>query len=390
MIGGTGRRPRPALSLLVGLLALAASESPANSAQGDGGGAAGAVNVTVEVLAPRYSRLAEDLRRELGASGFLVVAREATSSEWRAEVRRLPATESHHHGVVVRADERMMTVFTRGGAPESIQSRFDQPVEPGDRMGRRRACLGVVEYLRVLSRAEAAVPPAPDQPVPGPGAGATSAQPSTTERKKADVAGPSQSGETSPTFGQDGQDGQDGSDRPLAAGSESWQLGVGSRLGLEAAPGGPTGHLLFLWYLPLDWGLGLCARAMWPVVGGQFRSGGNDVRTWAFGGAFSLQYQFKVGTSRLRPYLGAEGGLRVALTEATPANAWQSRESFTPGVTVGAEGGVRYALRPPIQLFLELGLGRGWLIPGVHRVDFETAAANANSLHASFGALFEI
>lgn len=169
-----------------------------------------------------------------------------------------------------------------------------------------------------------------------------------------------------------------------------WQVGVGSTLGLEAAPGGPTGHLQFLGYLPLEWRLAICVRGLWPVLAGQFRSGGNDVRAWTFGGAVSVLYLFDLGPTRLRPFVGASLGSRVALTETTPMNALQSRETFTPSMTLGAEAGVRYALGGRVQLFLELGVGHGWLIPGVHRTDYEEKAANASALRSSFGVMFEI
>jgi outer membrane protein W len=161
-------------------------------------------------------------------------------------------------------------------------------------------------------------------------------------------------------------------------------------VGLEAAPGGPTGHLQFLWFLPLRSRLAVCARALWPVLGGQFRSGGSGVRTWTFGSTVSLQYAFSQRAARLRPFAGVVLGTRVALTETTPATGLQSRETFTPSVVFGIEAGVRYALTPPVQLFVDLGVAQGWLVPGVHRADYEEAAANADSLHASFGLLFEI
>ncbi|MBC8133312.1 MAG: hypothetical protein H7X95_10060, partial [Deltaproteobacteria bacterium] len=128
-------------------------------------GVASAETVTVDLLAPRGSRLAEDLRRELGASGFVVVYVEATTGggDWEMDVRRLPGNQSRR-GVVVWTGEERMTVFTRMGASDTIKTHFEQHVGPSrDRLARRRACLGAVEYLRVLSET---VPNSVD-PAPG-------------------------------------------------------------------------------------------------------------------------------------------------------------------------------------------------------------------------------
>ena len=126
------------------------------------------------------------------------------------------------------------------------------------------------------------------------------------------------------------------------------------------------------------------------MLGGQFRTEGSDVRVWNFGGAVSLQYLFETGGTRLQPFVGAAVGTRVALTESTPANALQSRETFTPSLNLGADAGVRYYLSPLVQLFFEAGVLHGWLVPGINRTDYEENAANADSLHTSFGVLFEI
>jgi hypothetical protein len=424
------------------------------------GGAGFASPSTVDLLAPRGSRLAEDLRREMGASGFAVVIVESKASDWRADVRRLPGNE-RIHGVVVRADDRLMTVFTRWASADAIDAQLEEPVEPGDRMARRRACLSVVEYLRVLSEND---PPAPLDPITPPAGGppraggpaptqapatrspdsppvpsvlpspavapppppAPSETPAFSPIAPASAPGgppglpvPAQAVASAPPTGKGpplatatganraatpfggavavGEkphdphpgDSRDSPDAP-EPGERAWEVGVGSTLELDAAPGGPTGDLQFLWYLPLEWRLALCVRALWPVLGGQFRTGGNDVRVWTFGGAASLQYLFNIGPGRLRPFVGTSLGSRVALTETTPTTALQSRESFTPSLTLGGDAGVRYTLSPLVQLFVEVGVVRGWLVPGMHRAAYEEGAANSNSIHASFGVMFEI
>jgi hypothetical protein len=114
------------------------------------------------------------------------------------------------------------------------------------------------------------------------------------------------------------------------------------------------------------------------------------VRVWTFGGALALQYLLNVAPGRLRPFIGTALGTRVALTETTPAAALQSRETFTPSLTLGADAGLRYTLSPLVGLFLEIGVVHGWLVPGVHRASYEEKAANSDSIHASFGVVFEI
>ncbi|MES1208618.1 MAG: hypothetical protein ABUS79_21980 [Pseudomonadota bacterium] len=385
--------------------------------------------------------MASDLRRELDASGFRVVAMTATTPDWRQDVRVLsPGTR--WHGVFVRADEQLMIVFTRD-ATGAVDERFQQRIVPGDRLARRRACLSVVEYLRVLAAGDPE--PAVELGGPSPQEGAPSAG-ATPSRAPAVVADPG-SAEEKAAGGQKAPGGQsDRPDRPPrpappspssgasgdstgssaasppateivkppdSAGSagqpvlvvppegavpvstsdsaaKAWKLGAGTTFGLAAAPGGPTVHLQFLWYLPLDWRLAVCVRALWPVFGGQFRTGGNDVRTWTFGAGLSLQYLFERRSPRLQPFLGVALGPRLVLTETTPVGAPQSREAFTPSVSLGAEGGIRYEMAPLIYLFLEIGLSHGWLIPGVKRLAHEEATASADVFQASMGVLFEI
>jgi len=444
---------------------------------GWGGGSALCNPVTVIVLAPRSSRLADDLVRELKASGFVVIVAVMSNADWHADVGGFPATHPSH-GVTVQGGDRLMTVFTRRAPTSPIEERFGLAVDPEDRMARRRACLSVVEYLRALSESDSAsgldsevrskviaqsasapTPTTPIRPTPtssSPPIGRTSASgvpvalaspsaapvagdgtaaasagsesgsgPETPRAMSSSGRRPSAPGErpwfppgqtsspapsarSSPpstavsgsavTDSADPVEAQEAAQEASEAASQDglaskhhlWQLGVGSTLNLEAAPGGPTGHLQFLWYLPLEWRLALCLRALWPVLGGQFRTEGSDVRVWNFGGAVSLQYLFETGGTRLQPFVGAALGARVALTESTPANALQSRETFTPSLNLGADAGVRYSLSTLVQLFFEAGVLHGWLVPGINRTDYEEKAANSDSLHTSFGVLFEI
>lgn len=452
---------------------------------GWGGGSARGNPVSVIVLAPRSSRLADDLVRELKASGFVVIVAVMSNADWHADVSGFPATHPSH-GVTVQGGDRLMTVFTRRAPTSPIEERFGLAVDPEDRMARRRACLSVVEYLRALSESDSAsgldsevrskgiaqpdsvatgssartpvmpirptptsapppigraspagVPLALASPVAAPVAGggtssasasaASGSGPEPEARRAMSSPGrrPSAPGErplvppgqssspappapvSSPSAVASGSavaesadpvEAREAAQEALEAASREgpasrhrlWQLGVGSTLNLEAAPGGPTGHLQFLWYLPLEWRLALCLRALWPVLGAQFRTEGSDVRVWNFGGAVSLQYLFETGGTRLQPFVGAAVGARVALTESTPANALQSRETFTPSLNLGADAGVRYSLSPLVQLFFEAGVLHGWLVPGINRTDYEEDAANSDSFHTSFGVLFEI
>ncbi len=391
----------------------------------------------VGVVAPRESRLADDLRRELEASRFVVVSVEATTGDWRSDARRLPGTQVLH-GVVVRGDDQLMTVFTRPvpAAPPAVASngqsafvqKFEQKVESGDRLARRRACMGVVEYLRVLIEHDA--PASIDLTLTSPAAGRMSPSPSPSpppspspspspSQSSSPAAASVQAISASPAQKEPVPSGKPATspappshvtasatppatvpvettianstqESPASGAARFWELGLGTTLGLNTAPGGPTAHLQFLWYLPLDWRLAVCIRGFWPVVGGQFRAGGNEVRTWAFGGAASMQYLFELGPTRLQPFIGASLGTRVALTETSPLEGLQSRKTFTPSVYLGADAGARYVLSPRVKLFFEVGLAHGWLIPGIRRLDYEGKAAAADSFHATFGILFEI
>ncbi len=411
--------------------------------------------ITVRLLAPRTSRLAEDLHREMTASGFSVVVLESKTTDWRVDARRLVGNDPVR-GVVVRADEALMTVFTWVASTGSIQEHLEQIVEPGgDRLARRRACLSVVEYLRVLSendppppidlgtappmarppappattRGPAQIPPGALSPPPPPAflpppPHATSPPPSppTSSGSSQRVSENVSSGLLSPGSHPNGpappaapgsplqppypagpatRDGVDSAAGTVPAPESpepqfpapmerAWELGVGATLGLQASPGGPTSHLQFLWYLPLEWRLAICVRALWPILAGQFRTDGNDVRVWTFGAALGMQYLMKIAPGRVRPFVGAALGARAALTETTPAAALQSRETFTPSLTLGADAGLRYTLSPLVSLFLEIGVVHGWLVPGVHRAPYEERAANSDSIHASFGVVFEI
>jgi hypothetical protein len=168
-----------------------------------------------------------------------------------------------------------------------------------------------------------------------------------------------------------------------------WQIGAGTSFDVETNSGGPTSHLQFLGVIPFSAHVAFCARALWPLLAAQTRYNGSDVRSWTFGVAGSLQYTFR-NDRRLRPFLGVGVGTRFGLTETTsPASTSQSGQTLTTSATLGVEGGVRYSLGPFLQVFLELGAARAFLIPPVDVVNYERAAADGESAHAAVGVMFE-
>lgn len=329
--------------------------------------AARAAPTTIAVIAKPGSRLADDLKREIEASRFVVVSIDARARDWRDDVAaRLPA--GILHGVVVSADEQGMTVFSRPTTAGAVEAPFQQKVEADDRLARRRACLSVVEYLRVLAETDL---PAPIDPGPLPPT--ARAPPASMPRALAQTAA-----EEAP-----GPAGEPPYARPSA-----WEIGAGTSLELESAPGGPMGHLQFLWFVPLEPPFAICIRTLWPLLGARFRTDGNDVRTWALGASASIQYLLGAPRARLQPFAGVELGARLALTETTSMDALQSEETVTPSLELGVEAGLRYLLGPGLRIFVALEGVRDWLVPGLDRSGYEEEAANGESVRASAGALF--
>jgi hypothetical protein len=331
---------------------------------------------TVVVVAPVGSRLADDLKRELEISAFtvLVVPAHATASDWREGARDM-VNPDHPRAVAVRADDRQMIVLSRSSHAVGVQVSFDLQLDSDDRPTRRRACLTVVEYLRVLEENDDRRIGAPAVTAPVNDVPEVRALPAIDPEGDGDPA--SETAANASTR----------SERPWRG--QPWTMGVGTTLDLSSTGWQPAGHLGFLWYFPLGPRLSIRARAEWPLLGVEFQSAGADVRLWTFGAAIGLQYAFAEVPSPWRPFLGLAVGNRIALTEVSSTSPLQGRDGVTPSANLGLQGGVRYSLGARTQIFSELELARDWMIPASNRMDYEKAAANAVSLHMTVGLLFE-
>jgi hypothetical protein len=150
----------------------------------------------IGVIAPAGSRLAGELKREIAAANLTWASMVTSDRDWPAEMTDLVALP-YLQGVVVGSDDGRMIVFSRGAASGRVEVRFELRFDPNDRPARRRACLAVVESLRVLGEtsappleagegADAAPPEASAAGSPAPG---TSATP-TTEAGRAATSDP--------------------------------------------------------------------------------------------------------------------------------------------------------------------------------------------------------
>lgn len=339
----------------------------------------------VTVVAPEGLRLGDELKRELEISGFAVTvvatpadpAGRGMKPDWDERVRALAAAQAGRT-VAVRADERQIVLLSppSGRTPGSgVQTSLQLELAPEERSARRRACLTVVEYLRVLAESDdrvavkqASEAKAPADPRPPPAAPA----PQASLEKSTSASDPAPEEPSQPFFH-----------------GLPWTMGVGTTLDLSSSGGQPSGHLQFMWYFPFGPRVSLRARVAWPVVGANFETANSDIRMWTFGAAVGLQYAFTEPPQRWRPFVGLALGNLIALSETTTNLTAQSRTGVTPSVVLGLEGGVRYVLSGRMQLLGELELTRGWLGPTASEDSPEDERASAMALHASLGVLFE-
>jgi len=401
--GAAPARPRRC-ARLVGLSLACALALTAAGARADGPSAE-----VVAVLAAHDSRLADEIRRELESSKFDVLSADLGGRRWQ-DVARLVDRGQLPRGVAVEPNDRTLTVYTRQPGGNSVDIRLVLSVDPGDRMARRHACLSVVEFLHALSESDlggsepaqgaaaetrgapGATPRAragvPARATSGPSsrltaAPADAAKPSPPAGPGPTAAGPSAASPTPTTSLASGGP-------PLPPGRNGgWQLGVATTFDLETGAGEPTSHLQFLARFPLGRHVFLAGRILWPLLAAQYRTSDNDIRSWTFGTGISLQYAF-APAARLRPYLGVGIGARFGLTEATPLAAAQSDQSLNVSGAFGIEVGVRYAVRPLLEVFFQLEAARNWLIPPPDTEDKgRDSAANGEVARASIGITFE-
>jgi hypothetical protein len=379
-----------------------------------GGRIAAAAPDTVGVLAPPGSRLADELARELGTSMLLVVRMNMSGADWRQDVDRL-WPDVLGRGIAIGADDRQVIVFTR--EPRSGVARIDLElaVDRADQAARRRACLTVVEYLRVADpqdgsadgsasssparRARAAEataagagsavwssvsPPAfREAPLPASASvgAATPGPPRPPVRAQARVrayASASAAGRSPETAAEPGAD----PDLGLP-----WAMGVASTLGFDSTPREPMAHVQFAWWLWLSPGWALRLNMLWPLLGAHMDTDEGRVRMWTFGGSVGLQADLREAPARLRPFVSGAIGTRLILTD--PDDPGQGGTSFTPGVDLGVRAGIRYLLAPRVQPFIELETAKGMILNGADKASYQRAAANAVTFYASVGALFE-
>jgi len=396
----------PGCARLVGLSLACALALTATSARADGPSAE-----VVAVLAAHDSRLADEIRRELESSKFEVLSADLGGRRWQ-DVARLVDRGRLPRGVAVEPNDRTLTVYTRQTGGNSVDIRLVLSVDPGDRMARRHACLSVVEFLHALSesdltgseatqgasaesgtRAASGAPPRTRAGIP---ARASSAPPSKLAADTAETAKPSPAAGPGTTAAGPSA-ATPATTASLPAGGPpvpplrngGWQLGVATTFDLETGAGEPTSHLQFLARFPLGRHVFLAGRILWPLLAAQYRTLDSDIRSWTFGTGLSLQYAFAPG-ARLRPYLGVGIGARFGLTEATPLAAAQSDQSLNVSGAFGIEVGVRYAIRPLLEVFFQLEAARNWLIPPPDKGDVgRDSAANGEVARASIGITFE-
>ena len=341
----------------------------------------GPISKVVAVLAPHESRLADEIRRELESSKFEVLSADLGGRPWQ-DVARVVDGGRLLRGVAVEPSDRTLTVYTRQVGAREVDVRLVLSVDPADRMARRHACLSVVEFLHALSESDLAATAEGSRP----------ATPRVSARAGAPAPVPGSSGPaTSPpaaTVQATSAAPPPGTVTPLPRAS-GWQLGVGTTFDLETGAGEPTSHLQFLGRFPLGQHLSLCGRVLWPLLAAQYRTRDSDIRSWTFGTSASLQYALAPG-HRLRPYFGLALGARLGLSENTPLSAPQSGQSLSVSGTFGIEVGVRYSIRPLLEVFFQLEAARSWLIPppdaGDHLSD---DAANGEAARAAIGITFE-
>jgi hypothetical protein len=382
-------KARGSLARLAGLCLAFAVTLAAISARADGPSAD-----VVAVIASHDSRLADEIRRELASSKFEVLSADLGGRRWQ-DVARLVDGGRLSRGVAVEPNDRTLTVYTRPPGGDTVDARLVLSVDPADRMARRHACLSIVEFLHALGETDLGTTSDTTAPA-SPTAQATKTAKTTATVQPTAVSRPASSGATGAT--QPGP--ATGSAAPittaiapagaaLPARNGGWQLGVATSFDVETGSGEPTSHLQFLARFPLGRHVFLAGRILWPLLAAQYRTSANDIRSWTFGTGFSLQYAFAPG-ARMRPYLGLGIGARFGLTETTPLAAVQSDQSLKVSGTFGIEVGVRYAVRPMLEVFFQLEAARNWLIPPPDENDLgRDNAANGEVARASIGITFE-
>jgi hypothetical protein len=347
----------------------------------------------IGVIAPAGSRLAGELKRELGAANLASVSMVASDREWPAEMIDLVSIP-YLQGVVVGSNDERMIVFSRTVTSGRVEVRFELRFDPNDRPARRRACLAVVEGLRALTETTPPPPPAGEAgaaasaPPPG-GAPAATAVALAHASAQAIAPVPVAATATAKATAQWADAGGAPADL-FSLPRERWSLGVATMLDLDRALGAPMGHLQFMWFIPVSARVAFRAQAMWPLMGTALGPGATDVRIWTFGAAVGLQYAFAPAQVRVRPFAGVAAGSQLLLTDTSGSTEIdKSRAPFVPSANLRLQSGVRIALIARVQLLIELEATRDWLLQSSRQEVYRDSIANTLAFHSSVGALFE-
>jgi hypothetical protein len=302
----------------------------------------------VALVAPRTSRLAQQLRRELQASGFQVTALpEATAPALKAA--------GTARAVVVDPRGDRVQLLSRSGT--ALVATDDLAVSARDDLASRRVALAVVEQLRR--------PPAADPATPAP-----TAVPAAPTPAAAAAAAAALEPEPAPQPRR----------RP-------WSLSAATSLDLDGGVGESTGHVLLVGETALSGALSGSVRVHWPLLGAQLHLIDRRVRLWTWSTAAGLRLRLR-SWGRLQPLLGATAGMRFALSDTDWFDPRQSRVSLTPALSAGGFGGARFAVTPQVHVALEASgelcrlLGSPWF-------SYERDAAEAPAVRLALGVVFE-
>ena len=370
-----------AAAIALGWAVAPGGAAPASSPEGT----SSAVAPTVALIVPAEShgRLAEELRRELEASQFSVLS---LPSAQAGDGARASAEEMLRRGggaggagpggqliAVVAADEGRITIYARGATAADALQTTPLFAEQDDRPARRRLCLAVVEHLRRIGVG----PVSPGEAAhlgPAPAVAMTTI-----------AATPPGSGLAAPAAAAPAL-----ATAPAApAGSRrAWWFGVASDLNVLSARGTPTAHVTLLAERVLTAHVALAGRAAWPILGAQFIDQERSIRTWTFVGELGVQFLLRDRTAALRPMVGAATGLRTALADTDEFEMRASRIVVSPALSFALNAGVRYRIRPLVDLILAADVSQGLLLL-TDRRDYEAASARERLVRLSLGLLFE-
>jgi hypothetical protein len=346
-----------------------------------------AASPTVALVLPpgKPRRIVEDLRSELEASRFAVLsipaAHEPSTTRTYAEgilsaSSGAPSASATHLpaaiAVLVVGDGGIV-IYTLARGPDGglNESQLTGPL--ADRPSRRRLCLAVVERLRQIEESTAAERRAtPAAPVPPAKSNeATEAQTPKPLVPLAETAPPPPS--------------------VYMPARPPWWFGATSDLNLLSARGTPTAHISLIAERPFsaEGPLSLSVRAAWPVLGAQLTDeAGRFIRTWTFSGEVGVRLRLWERAARLRPVLGVAVGIRSALTDTGEFEMRASRLVMLPAVSYAANAGLRFRLRPLVDLVFESDLSQAQL-PFDGGRSYERAAAEEWLLRFSLGVMFE-